>query len=227
MTSTVFLDVNSIWTTSIALQWGALLVLILLVFSLMCQMAKLAKKHDRIPSRDEIYAHFGQLPAFDVKLANGETARVGGSQAAPCLLLFFAPKCGACHLLPEAIRDFIKTRSSPAFNFLAVIDIGHAAVSKYIADKSLESVPAAILTEFPRHLRPGGAPFAVAIAADGRITAVGKPKCLSHLLEMAASADNLAGLVRRRHAWGESVPYLSPAQIAARQAVAAVPARTL
>ncbi|HZQ47595.1 MAG TPA: hypothetical protein VFC07_11315, partial [Verrucomicrobiae bacterium] len=76
-----------------------------------------------------------------------------------------------------------------------------------------------LLEDFPDHLRPPGTPFAVTISADGKIAARGKPKYILHLLEMADAAQHMTGIARRKHEWGESVPYWEPGQTAARTIV--------
>ena len=215
---------NWIWITSMILQWTLIVVLSLLVLSLMRQMGELANRLTGVPEPEDLFAPFSELPEHVLSLVNGGTFRFGGQQTAPCQIVFFSPTCGACQLLPEAIRDFVKKHSLPEFAFLAVLDIERSAVGNYLAEKSLNSVPVAILEDFPEHLKPQGVPFAITITADGKIAARGKPKNLTHLLEMAHAARHMADTApshsRRKHEWGESAPYWAPGQVAARDAQA-------
>jgi hypothetical protein len=211
---------NWIWITSMILQWTMIVVLSLLVLSLMRQMGELTNRLKGPSEREDLFAPFSEVPEHVLSLAKGGTFRFGGQKTAPCQIVFFSPKCGACELLPEAIRDFIKKHSPPEFAFLAVIDIDRPALGKYLAEKSLDSIPVALSEDFPEHLKPDGVPFAIAITADGKIAARGKPKNLSHLLEMAQAAQHMADTApphsRRNHEWGESAPYWDPGQADAR-----------
>jgi len=207
---------NSIWVTSMILQWAVILALCLIVLSLMRQLGQLALRLNGVKERGEIFAPFSEFPEHTLSLVKGGDFRFGGAQKTPCLVVFFAPKCSACGLLPEAIKGFAKKKSSAEITLLAVIDIERSAAAGYIADKSLESMSVAILEDFPEHLKPEGVPFAVAIAAGGKIAARGKPKNLPHLLEMAELTQNMVEMApthsRRKHEWGESAPYWSPDQ---------------
>jgi hypothetical protein len=229
---------NWIWIVSL-IVWAMIVALSLVMLSLMRQVGNLANYLDGVkephvidesadaanagpliassamtaPRQEEeveSFAPFSELPDFAVALAGG-IFRCGGGQKAPQLIVFFSPKSGACEQLPEAIKDFVKNNSPVELAFLAVLDLDHSAAKKYITEKLLESVPIAVLQDVPKPLRPGEVPFAIAIAADGRIAARGKPKTLVHLTEMAVAARHMAGMCpdhsRRTHEWGESAPY--------------------
>jgi hypothetical protein len=202
------------------LQWAVILVLSLLVLSLMRQLGQLALRLNGVKERGEIFAPFSELAEHTLSLVNGEALRFGGGQKRPSLIVFFAPKCSACEHLPGAIKDFVKKHSPEEFALLVVIDIERAAAAKYIAEKSLQSVPIAVLEDFPEHLKPEGVPFAVTITTEGKIAARGKPKNLSHLTEMAELTQNVVEMAsphsRRKHEWGESAPYWSSEPAAER-----------
>jgi methylamine dehydrogenase accessory protein MauD len=212
----MFAAVSPAWIVSMMLQWAMILLLSGLALSLMRQLGELAMRRNRMSRPEQYYAPFLRMPAITVKLANGGMIHLGGDQQkAPCLLVFFAATCGACELLPEAIKSLARLKPSPEFTILAVIDMERSEVRKYIADKALDSIPISVKADFPEGLKPSGVPFAVMIAADGRIAASGKPAYLSHLLEMADAAQFITGLPRQIREWGEAVPCLSPEQAAA------------
>lgn len=216
---------NPIWIVSMLLQWALILVLGLLVLSLMRQLGEMAARLNGVPSvpkPEDVYPLFGKLPENSIPLVNGGSFNFGGEQAVPGLLVFLSPTCGACAELTPALREFVRQFPLPGFRVLAVLkQIERPAVAKFLGEQGLENFPVAVETDFPAHLNPGGAPYAVAIAGGGAIAARGKPKTLAHLIEMAQSALNIAHMAphnsSRSHEWGESAPYWAPEQIAKSQ----------
>ena len=214
---------NAIWITSMVLQWVVILVLSLLVLSLMRQLGQFTVPPNKEKNPDEIFNPFTDLPEHSVPLLDGGTFKFGGPDARPALILFFAPRCVACEELPGAIREFVIKHPATEFSFLAVLKrTDRAGALEFVREKSFGSLSVALDTEFPPELNPGGAPFAAALASGGKVAARGKPKNLSHLLEMAQAARTMDPAVpshsRRKHEWGESAPYWAPEQIGLKQA---------
>jgi hypothetical protein len=209
---------NSIWITSMVLQWAVILVLSLLVLSLMRQLGELTSPPNKEKNPDEIFNPFSDMAEHSVELLSGRNFSFGGSDARPTLIVFFSPNCGACEQLPAAILDFVKTHPAPEFGLLAVLKrTDRDGAIEFIQKKSLGSVPVALDIDFPEELNPGGAPFGAAITSGGTVAARGQPKTLGHLLEMAQAALTMDTFVpghsRRQHEWGESAPYWTAEQI--------------
>ncbi len=204
------------------LQWAMILVLSLLVLSLMRQLGERALPASTEKNPDEIFNPFSEIPEYSVTLMNGGKFNLGGaSQNLPCLIIFFSPKCGACEELPGAILEFVKKYPLSKFQLLAVLKrADRKSAEEFVTEKSLAAIPLALEEDFPADLNPGGAPFAAALATGGKVAARGKPKTLTHLLEMANAAQNMAEMApdhsRRTHEWGESAPYWMPEQIGAQ-----------
>jgi hypothetical protein len=219
---------NSIWITSMVLQWGVILVLALLVLSLMRQLGELTAPPNQEKNPDEIFNPFSELPEHSVPLVNEGTFRFGGPDARPALLVFFAPRCDACAELPGAIKTLVKKFATSDVSVLAVLKrTDEQGALGFIREHSFGGIPVALDTDLPEGLNPAGAPFAAALASGGKVAARGKPKNLAHLLEMAQAAQTMDPSVpshsRRKHEWGESAPYWNPEQIGINQ----VPARGL
>jgi thiol-disulfide isomerase/thioredoxin len=202
---------NSIWIVSMVLQWAVIVVLSLVALSLMRQVGQLTLRLNGVKERADVFAPFSEIQEHSLSLVDGRLFQFGGPKKAPAVLVFFAPKCGACETVPAALQEFVRKFSRDEVSLLAVIDVERAAAGKFIAEKSLQNVPVAVLEDFPEHLKPGGVPFGVAIATDGRVAARGKPKTLTHLAEMVETARNMVEMAsphsRRKHEWGESAPY--------------------
>ncbi len=200
------------------LQWAMILVLSLLVLSLMRQLGERALPASTEKNPDDIFNPFSELAEKSSSLINGEKFNFGGPQGAACLIVFFSPSCGACQLLPAALRDLVKNPPAPDFKILAVLKrTDKKTAQEFIRKESLASVPIALEDDFPQELNPGGAPFAAALAKGGVVAARGKPKNLVHLQEMANAAQHIAHMSpdhsRRSHEWGESAPYWNPEHI--------------
>ncbi|HZQ47593.1 MAG TPA: hypothetical protein VFC07_11305 [Verrucomicrobiae bacterium] len=235
---------NWIWPVSLIL-WAMIFVLCLVMLALMRRVGELANHMDGVKESDdingsegssetvplvnpgkannaqeleavEIFAPFTKLPEHTLPLLNGGAFQSGRKHTMPQLIVFFSPKSIACGHLLAAIPEFVKSHPPSEFALLGVLDIGRSAAEKYVAEKGLGSIAIAILEDVPESLRPGEAPFAIAITAAGIIAARGKPKNLSHLAEMAVAARHMADMCpshsRRAHEWGESAPYWTPAQ---------------
>jgi hypothetical protein len=207
---------NTIWIVSMALQWVLILALCLLVFSLVRQLGEITLRLNSsggAPAKEpeEPFKPYSAFPELTVPLVNGGTFACGGRQNAPSLIVFFSASCISCAEMPDAIREFSKHIPSSEFYLLAVIRIERNAVKRYIDERSLGQVNIAIESDVPDELKIGRSPFAVAVTSTGQIAANGKPKQLTHLLEMAQAARAMAELTpshsRRKHEWGESAPY--------------------
>jgi hypothetical protein len=87
----------------------------------------------------------------------------------------------------------------------------------FVREKSLDEVFVAVEENFPQELNPGGAPFAAVLGRGGKVAARGRPKVLEHLKEMIYAAEHMAHMApdhsRRKHEWGESVPYWDRKQL--------------
>jgi thiol-disulfide isomerase/thioredoxin len=209
---------NPIWIASMVLQWVVILVLCLLVLSLMRQLGQFTATPNQEKNPDEIFTPFTEMPEYSVPLIGGGNFIFGGTDAKPALIVFFAPRCTACEELPPAIREFVKKYPASEFSLLAVLKrTDRAGAEDFIREHSFGSIPVALDTEFPSDLNPGGAPFGASIASGGKVAARGKPKNLTHLLEMAQAAQTMDPAVpshsRRKHEWGESAPYWAPEQM--------------
>jgi hypothetical protein len=205
------------------LQWAVILVLALLVFSLMRQLGALTATPYREKNPDQIFHPFTELPEHKVELLDGKTFRFGGRNAIPTLIVFFAPRCDACKELPAAIRHIASRHSSEELAVLAVLKrTDRANAEEFIREQFFSGVPIALDQDFPEELNPGGAPFAAAIAGGGVVAAHGKPKSLTHLMEMVQAAKTMDPAVpshsRRKHEWGESAPYWVPEQMGLKEA---------
>lgn len=209
---------NAIWITSMILQWAMILVLSLLVLSLMRQLGERAQPLSTEKNPDDIFHPFSDLTEHSVSLLSGEKFKFGGPQGVPSLIVFFSPKCGACEQLPEALRGLVAKLPPSEFRVLAILKrTDRKSAQEFISEKLLTSIPIALEEDFPQELNPGGAPYAAALASGGIVAARGKPKTLTHLLEMAQAAQTMDPAVpphsRRNHEWGESAPYWMPEQI--------------
>jgi len=216
---------NSIWITSMVLQWGVILVLALLVLSLMRQLGELTAPPNKEKKPDEIFNPFSEMPEHSLSLVNEGTFNFGGPDAGPALIVFFAPRCEACAELPGAIKALAQKFAPSNLAVLAVLKrTDQAGALEFIRENSFGDIPLALDTDFPEGLNPGGAPFAAALAGGGVVAARGKPKTLAHLLEMAQAAQTMDPSVpshsRRKHDWGESAPYWNPEQIGLSRATA-------
>jgi hypothetical protein len=213
---------NSIWITSMILQWGVILVLSLLVLSLMRQLGELTAPPNKEKNPDEIFNPFSEMPEHSVSLVNEGTFNFGGPDAPPTLIVFFAPRCEACAEMPAAIKALAQKYSASQLSLLAVLKRSdREGAIQFIREHSFADIPVALDSDFPEGLNPGGAPFAAALASGGKVAARGKPKTLGHLLEMAQAAQSMDPSVpshsRRKHDWGESAPYWNPEQIGLNQ----------
>ncbi len=200
------------------LQWAVIVVLSVLVLSLMRQLGERTAPATKEQDPEKIFPPFTELPENVVTLLNGKEFRFGGKEAAPALIVFLSPKCGACEQLPEAILALAKDLPAADFSILAVLKRAtHEEALAFVREKSLGVVAGALDENFPQELNPGGAPFAAAIARGGKVAARGRPKTLQHLREMAHAAEHMAHMApehsRRSHEWGESVPYWVPEQL--------------
>lgn len=200
------------------LQWAVILVLCLLVLSLMRQLGQFTAPPQKEKDPDAIFNPFSEVPEHSVELVDGSNFTFGGASSKPALIVFFAPHCEACLELPGAILELVKKYPAAEFSVLAVLKrIDREGALAWIREKSLGAIPVAVEGDFPAELNPGGAPFAAAIAIGGKVAARGKPKNLTHLLEMAQAAQTMDTFVpnhsRRQHEWGESAPYWTPSQI--------------
>lgn len=200
------------------LQWAMILVLSLLVLSLMRQLGERNLPASTEKNPDDIFHPFSEIPEQNARLIGGEDFKFGGSNSAPCLIVFFSPKCGACEQIPPALRDFIQNLPAPDFRVLAVLKRADKnTAQEFIHEQGLGKIPVALEDDFPQDLNPGGAPYAASLARGGKVAARGKPKTLIHLQEMAQAAVAFADMApdhsRRQHEWGESAPYFSPEQL--------------
>jgi hypothetical protein len=203
---------NAIWITSMVLQWAMILVLSLLVFSLMRQLGELTLRlNGEAQEPAESYAPFSKVSESVVPLVNGGTFQFGGAQTTPSMVVFYSPECSACALLPEALRDFTSKVSRTEVNLLVVIRIGRPDAPRYIEGQGLTGVAIAVEEDIPLQLKPGRAPFGVSFTNSGLVAARGKPKALTHLLQMAQAAQTMDEAAPtnslRAHEWGESAPY--------------------
>src|SRR5256885_485703 len=140
---------NSIWITSIVLQWVVILVLCLLVLSLMRQLGEFTAPPNKEKNPDEIFNPFSEIPEHSVELVNGGNFSFGGSGAKPTLILFFAPRCGACEELPGALLEFAKKHPASEFSLLAVLKrTDREGAIEFIREKSLAPIPIALGTDF-------------------------------------------------------------------------------
>jgi hypothetical protein len=209
---------NAIWITSMILQWAVILVLVVLVLSLMRQLAERMPKATNEQDPEKIFPPFSELPETAVALLNGRQFRFGGAELPGTLIVFFSPKCGACEQLPEAIRALLKELPAADFTILAVLKrCTRDEARAFVREKLLDDVAVAVEEDFPQELNPGGAPFAAVLARGGNVAARGRPKVLEHLKEMVYAAEHMAHMApdhsRRKHDWGESVPYWDPKQL--------------
>lgn len=203
---------NSIWITSMILQWCAIVVLSLLVLSLVRQLGEMSLKLNGIREQDDGVKPYSQVPLHEVPLLDDKKFQFGGlQQGKPAFILFFSPTCGACEGLPAAVLEFVKMRSQQ-IDLLVVLPLDRIAAQKFVAEKSLQTLRVAAQEDFPEHFVPQhGVPFAFSVAVSGLVAARGRPKELSHLIEMADAAIHMADMTpnhsRRKHQWGDSAMY--------------------
>src|ERR1700722_7160241 len=200
------------------LQWVIILALCLLVFSLVRQLGEITMRLNgegkavaAEPEPEKIFAPYTAFPDTAIPLFNGGTFQCGGKRLMPCLIVTYSPSCAACADLPDAVREFHRHIPADEFNLLVILKTERAAAQRYIEERGLGSLPIAVEGEVPEKLRVNRSPFAIGIMPGGAVAASGRPKNLTHLLEMAQGARAMAELTpshsRRKHEWGESAPY--------------------
>ena len=196
------------------LQWAMILVLSLLVFSLMRQLGELTLRLNgevKLRSQRKLMRHSTGCPKARCHLSTARHFKLAVRKSTPSMVVFFSPECSACALLPEALRDFTSKISRTEMNLLVVIRIDRSAALKYIEGQGLAGVAIAVEEDIPLQLKPGRAPFGVSFTNSGLVAARGKPKALTHLLQMAQAAQTMDEAAPtnslRTHEWGESAPY--------------------
>jgi hypothetical protein len=226
---------NWIWSSSLV-QWVVIFVLGLLLLILMRQAGEFANGLEAVRQPDDDanaanpekpvkprkpdWEPFSRFPDCSVPLLGGGNLRLGLEQKVASLVVFFTPASSECRLSPESIKEFFRNSLPADFGFLAVVDMERTSAEKYVTAKSLESVPMATLRDIPENIKPEGVLFAVGITQDGTIAARGRPRSVTHLIEMAYAVKQMAEMCpahsRQQHDWGESAPYWSPRQVAGR-----------
>ena len=201
----------SVWIVSMVLQWIVIALLCLLVLSLVRQIGSMSLSLNALRDAGTVRLHT-RLPLHRFRLLDGTERVIGGAQERASLIVFFSPSCDACEALPGAIEAFASNGMATELDLLGVISASPDDARRFVQEKSIRSANIATADDFPEHFIPRqGVPYAVAITAGGAVAAVGKPKTLTHLREMALAATKTMDLATthsvRSHEWGDSAPY--------------------
>jgi hypothetical protein len=179
------------WAIVIVVQWVAIVALVIVVLGILRQ---LAAHLDRAPATESVLriqssaAAVGtRLPAFASAGDGGvtEPATLPGGQ--PAVLLFLSAGCAPCQSLAAEISGS-DLPGELSGSLIAVTAPGSESSIRLPAGVRVLAVPDA---ECTRVLGVPGRPFAMAVNADGVITAKQLVNTRAQLTSMAASAWTL------------------------------------
>lgn len=166
-----------------ALLWAGFLTLLVVVFALLRQVGVL---FERVAPAGALALGSGPAtgdvaPAMRLIALTGESLQIGSprTDGLPTLLLFVAPSCPICkHLLPVASAMARRERVRVIYAS-AVGDM--QAQEEFVAVNSLPRDSYIVSDGLGLAFGASKLPFAVLIAADGRITALGLVNTREHL----------------------------------------------
>lgn len=186
------------------LQWGLIAALVLLVFFLVRQVAALSALLRE--GRASVATNAGPRPHLplgrqQVSASDGSSVELGAGRAV--LLLFLTEGCSTCRGMREALGALGRDIDAEDLELAFVEDDPPPGVAGRAHPLRRGAVPPLLVPASP-------APAVLAVAADGRVAAVGAPRVPEHLLEMshvARFADSTSdGHMLRHHVWGDAVP---------------------
>jgi hypothetical protein len=181
------------WAIVIIVQWVAIVALIIVVLGVLRQVAPHLNRAGATPAitiQSTAAAVGTRLPAFASDADGGVTEPAALLGGRPAVMLFLSAGCAPCLSLAAEIA-----RSSRADelgrSLIAVTAPGSESAIRLPAGVRVLAVPD---TECTRVLGIPGRPFAMAVNADGVITAKQLVNTLAQLTDMAASAWSMDGV---------------------------------
>lgn len=197
---------------SLVLSWLVIAALTAVVLSLMRQVGAL---HLQLgtgplptgPARLDLY---DEPEAAVLPLLGGGTMTLGGVRGRPVVTFAYAPGCSSCEGAEEQLGTL--AAQDPGVDVLAVVGLPRDEARAHVDSGALPAGVAAVaLEDLPAAWDPPATPWMVALAADGAVAAVGRPRTTEQLLEAAYAAREAVMSAgpgsERSHDWGDSVPY--------------------
>ena len=197
----------SLSTLAEILQWGFIAVLAVLVLLLVRQVAAMSGllREGRLAVAGSALRPHLPLGGQRVVAADGAAIELGAGRAV--LLLFLAEGCSTCRGMREALGRLGDEVAERDLELAFVEDDPRPGGAGRAVALRRDAVPPLLVPDAP-------APAAVAVAADGRVAAVGAPRVEAHLAEMSSAAryadtTSDARMVQH-HIWGDSLPSWEP-----------------
>lgn len=168
--------------TSQILLWAAVVVLAVLVAALARQVGIL---HERIAPAGALTLSqnvaVGDKPtALALDTLDGAQLTVGGARPRSQLLFFAAPDCPVCKSLLPVLRSAARAEA----DWVDVVLAGDGSAREYramAAEHGLDGIPLVLSEALGRAFGVAKLPYAVLLAEDGRVAALGLVNSREHL----------------------------------------------